>query len=557
VADGPAVTESNPSRRPVRVGRIGSLMAGGTLVSRILGFVRMLLLTYALGLSTNVYDSFNQANQIPNNLYELTIGGILTSVLVPQVVAAIRADDRGERYINKLVTLALTGFVVITAALIALTPLIIRAITSSGWGADRLSLTIAFAYWCVPQVLFYAIFALVSGIYNAHDLYLPAMWTPLINNVVTIVGIGVFIWLFGTDPYGHVPLSDWGPARVSLLAGTATLGVAVQAVLLLAWWRRLHLRFRLDFDFRGVGLRATVAAGVWIFGAVVFTQLQKLVTSFVLTTASNGRVDGDISIVSNGGFETMSLVYILPHSVIAVSLATIYFTRFSQDAADRDPAKLRGHLSVAARQVVLAMTLCAAVLVVVSPAVARLFTPAAGAPQAGLVLALLSLSLPVMSLVFVYTRALYALRRTRFVFLETLAKFVWLVPAFLLLQLLPAAAIAPAAALLSVPSMLFDAIVLGWELRRVTGSAGGGEISRLAGRMVIPLLGAVAVGVLLSWLLGIRSVDGFAMSGVLAAVVACLVAGAAMAAVFLGLGMAVRVPGVRELGTALARRVRR
>ena len=243
----PPLDGSRPqgSDSEVDVERTGSLMAGGTLVSRILGFVRVLLLTYALGLSTNVYDSFHQANQIPNNLYQLTIGGVLTSVLVPQVVAAIRSDDRGERYINKLVTLALTGFVIITGLLVAFTPLIIQAITSSGWGEQRIELTIAFAYWCMPQVFFYALFALFSGIYNAHDLYLPTMWTPLINNVVTICGIGVFLWMFGADPYGHVPLSEWGAGRIALLAGTSTLGVAVQALLLVLWWWRMPLRFLL------------------------------------------------------------------------------------------------------------------------------------------------------------------------------------------------------------------------------------------------------------------------------------------------------------------------
>ncbi|MCH4250474.1 MAG: hypothetical protein LKF88_06365 [Microbacteriaceae bacterium] len=536
------------------VARTGTLMAGGTLVSRILGFVRVLLLTYALGLSTNVYDAFNQANQIPNNLYELTIGGVLTSVLVPQVVAATRMRDHGQRFINKLMTLALAGFVLITVALVALTPWIIRITTSSGWGEARIQLTIAFAYWCVPQVLFYAIFALVSGVYNAHDLFLPSMWTPLINNVVTIAGILAFLWMYGADPYGHVPISAWGPGRIALLAGTATLGVAIQALLLLRWWRRLRLPFHLDFDFRGVGLRATFMAGIWIFGSVIFTQVQKLVTSFVLSTASNGRQAGDITVVANGGFEAMSLVYILPHSVIAVSLATIYFTRFSQDHVAADREKFRGHLQSASQQVVLAMAVCATILVVISPAVARMFTPAAGAAQVGLVLALLSLSLPLMSLVFVYTRALYALGRTRYVFLLTAAKFVWLVPAFLLLQLLPDSLIAPAVALLSVPSMLFDVLGMGWVLRRALGASAGGVLLRLCGRLLIPLAGTAVAGAIVASLLGVYVTPGFALQSILTAVLSCLVAAGVMVVVFGLLSIVTRVPGIRDLSRAILRR---
>ncbi len=103
------------------------------------------------------------------------------------------------------------------------------------------ALGVAFAYWCLPQILFYGLYALVGEALNARRVYGPFTWAPIVNNVVSIAGFLVFILLFGSD----VTLDAWTPAMIALLAGTATLGIVVQAVILLSFWRRtgLHSAF--------------------------------------------------------------------------------------------------------------------------------------------------------------------------------------------------------------------------------------------------------------------------------------------------------------------------
>jgi putative peptidoglycan lipid II flippase len=129
-------------------------LASGTVVSRGLGFVRAIILAQALGVVASAgADAFAVANQLPNAIYAIVAGGVLTATLVPAIVRSAVHQDGGTAYINKLVTIAL---VVITSTALAATllaPVLVRLYAAS-WSSDQLALASAFAYWCLPQVFF-------------------------------------------------------------------------------------------------------------------------------------------------------------------------------------------------------------------------------------------------------------------------------------------------------------------------------------------------------------------------------------------------------------------
>jgi putative peptidoglycan lipid II flippase len=232
-------------------------------VSRALGFVRAIILAQALGVVASAgADAFAVANQLPNAVYAIVAGSVLSATLVPAIVRSAVHRDGGAAYINKLVTIAL---VVMTAsALVAtvLAPVLVH-LYAAAWSGDQLALATAFAYWCLPQIFFYGLYALLGEILNGRGSFGPFTWAPVANNVIGIIGLSVFIALFGADSAGIRSVGDWSPDMVALLAGTATTGVALQALLLGLFWRRIGLSYRPDFRWRGVGLRDTGKMAGW------------------------------------------------------------------------------------------------------------------------------------------------------------------------------------------------------------------------------------------------------------------------------------------------------
>ena len=142
------MTDHNPS-----VTRSSVIMASGTIVSRILGFARAVLLAVAIGVTTDAADAFGVANQLPNSVYAIIVGGVLNAVMVPQLVKARSNSDGGKGYVDRFVTLAITVFFSVTVLLTIAAPVLVRIYTS-GWSDQQLALATAFAYWCLPQLFF-------------------------------------------------------------------------------------------------------------------------------------------------------------------------------------------------------------------------------------------------------------------------------------------------------------------------------------------------------------------------------------------------------------------
>ena len=188
-ADGTA-NAASPAAGSASLLRSSGTMALGTIASRVTGFVRNAILIYAIG-TLYLGDAYNLANTLPNIVYNLALGGILTSVVVPLLVNAAKRDrDRGEAYDQRIFTLGVMALGGITlVATLAAAP--ITSVYATGIGnAAAYHLTEIFAYFFIPQIFFYGVSSLAGAILNARGSFAAPMWTPVINNIVVIV-VGV------------------------------------------------------------------------------------------------------------------------------------------------------------------------------------------------------------------------------------------------------------------------------------------------------------------------------------------------------------------------------
>jgi putative peptidoglycan lipid II flippase len=540
------------------LGRASAALASGTLVSRALGFISAAVLAWTIGQQNQGANAFAIANQLPNNIYAIIAGGLLSAVLVPQIVRAAHDDDGGQKFVNRLVTLGVVVFLAVTLIATLCAPLLVVLYARQGGsvlGPNGVALAVSLAYWCLPQIFFYAVYSLLGEVLNARGVFGPFTWAPLLNNVVAIAGIVVFAVLFGIDPAHRDPAS-WDSSKVALLAGSATLGVAAQALILLAFWRRTGLTLRPDFHWRGVGLGSAGRAAAWTFGMVLVTQLAGIVQGQVATSA--GEHDPSFAVLRTGW-----LIFMLPHSVIAVSIATPYFTRMAARARDGDLATVRDDLSASLRTIILLIAGAAVALAAAAIPFAAFF--AHGTREtlgiSGVLLAYL-LGLVPFSTTFLLQRSFYALGDTRTPFFVQLVQSSLFVAGALAVLMLPASAIGAGIAVVTSLAGTVQAVVMLTLLRRRLAGIDGRLLLRRFGLYALATLPAAAVGVLLLWALGGLAplglpTIGFALANKPANLVSVALIGGVTMAVYLGVLALARIPELRELVAPLRRRLTR
>ncbi|MFM6981085.1 MAG: murein biosynthesis integral membrane protein MurJ [Micrococcales bacterium] len=407
--------------------RSSAWMALGTIVSRILGFAKAILLAMMIGVTTNAADAFGVANQLPNNVYAIIVGGVLNAVLVPQLVKAYKVDaDGGRDYINRLVTLAISVFTVITVIAVIAAPLLVQLYTH-GWTQSQLALATAFAYWCLPQLFFYGMYSMFGEVLNSRSAFGPFMWAPVLNNVVQIAGMGAYILLFGFDPTGTRAVDTWTSSQILLLAGSATLGVASQAAILLWSWKRIGLKFAFNFNWRGVGLRPAIKAATWTLAMVLVTQAAGLVQSAVasIPAANRDQIGQGLSYASIAAASIAWLIFMLPHSVFTVSIATAYFTKMTSHAHDNQMQQFKDDLLAGLRVIAMVSILAATGLMVLAYPVSRVFVGEyEGMIALGNVVIAFMIGLLPFSLNFFMQKAFYAIEDTRTPFYTTVAQAI-------------------------------------------------------------------------------------------------------------------------------------
>jgi len=518
-------------------------MASGTLTSRLLGLVRMAVMVGVFGSGlTAAANAFDVANGVPNFIYAILAGGVLNAVLVPQIVRAF-ADGRGNEYVYRLLTLGTVILAVLTIALTLGAAWLVLAFTS-GWPADQLALATTFAYWCVPQVFFYGLYTLWGQVLNARGSFAAVMWAPVLNNVISIIGFGTFAIVFKQK----TDVTGWSGGQVFLVAGTATAGIALQALVLLIPMARLGLWPRLRFGFRGYGLsRAATIAG-WTTLATLVDQTAMLVAVRFSSAAQHAAPNGQL-VASNWALTYGLSTYIIPHSLITVSLTTAIFTRMSQAAVAGDMAAVRRDLSYGIRTTSVFSCFFTAVLVTLALPITRLllFTSSPdGIAPAAAVLVPLALGLVPLGITLLVRRVFFALDDGRTVFwLQVPMSLVWIGFAFLSIKLLPPSWWVIGVGLGQTLSFLAGAVL---RLNSLHDRLGGVDGRRLAWMHLRTGAAAVVTG-LFGYLLGrwLPFASPIASRG--AALGNVVVVGLAMTVVYL---LCLRLMRVRELSDFLA-----
>lgn len=309
--------------------RAGALMAAGTLVSRLLGFLRGSLQALAIGVTLDASNAWSTANTLPNIVYLLLAGGVINAVLVPQITKSLRHADGGKGYTDRLLTLGFTILAVLTVLCILAAPLLYRLYDLNADEA-KFKLGWSFALICLPQIFFYGMYALLGQVLNARSRFGAYMWAPAVANLVAIAGLLYFL----KEMPREAPISQWNSSMIWVLAGSATLGIMLQALVLIPVLVRDGYRYTPNFHWRGVGLRSASTIALWAFAAVILQQLGLVVTTNVLNAQATDEPGKQAQ-------EFAFLLFMLPHSLITVSLVTALFTRMSHSATQRNHPLVR------------------------------------------------------------------------------------------------------------------------------------------------------------------------------------------------------------------------
>jgi putative peptidoglycan lipid II flippase len=321
-------------------------MAVGTIVSRITGLVRGLLLVAVLG-TTLLGDTFNVANTMPNILYNLIIGGALTAVFVPQIVRATSDADGGSAFISRLVTVTFVFLAGLVLLAIVLAPVLVGIFATSYIGRPEFEVTTLFMRYCLPQILFMGLFALLSQVANAKGKFGPMMWAPVLNNIIAIAVFGWFL-KYSTQP----TVTTIPDSEIIWLSLGCTVGYMAQALILIPAISKTNIKIRPRFDWRDSELRKSLHLATWTLLFAAISQISYLVTVNLSTGAAVKSIENGIETgVGFTPFSNALLIYMLPHSIITISVVTALLPALSKLAHEKKSLLIHDQLVSAMRLV--------------------------------------------------------------------------------------------------------------------------------------------------------------------------------------------------------------
>jgi putative peptidoglycan lipid II flippase len=425
----------------------GAKMAVGTVISRVTGLVRDIAMTAALGLGI-VADIFTVGNTIPNTVYVLTVGGAMNAVFVPQLVRRSRDDsDGGAGFTDRLLTLTGVLLLGLTVVAIILAPLLTRIYASPDYSAEQMSLAVAFARFCLPQVFFYGLFTLVSQVLNARGRFSPPMYAPIANN---LVAIGVFMSFLVVAGPAAAQSGTLSTQQTAWLGLGSTLAVAAQALLLVPFLRRSGYRWRPRFDWRGWGLGKTGGLALWTMGLLAANQVSFIVHSRLATTANVLAQQEGLPSAGIATYQKAYLIFFLPHSIVTVSLVTALLPGLSKVAHSRNFPVFSKLLTDSMRTVTALAVPVAAVMTPLAPLVAALLFGFGAADREsayliGYTVIGMLIGLVPFSLYFILLRGWYSLEDTKTpFFLSLILNTINVVLSIALFQLAPTSLKVPA-----------------------------------------------------------------------------------------------------------------
>lgn len=399
-----------------------ALMAAGTIVSRLTGFLRTLVMAAAIGVGT-LNDTYQVANVLPTMIYVLVAGGALNSVFIPQLVRAMRDDDDGgEAYANRLMTLVLVLLGAITVISVLAAPLLVEMMSPSlREDPQRLQVAITFARYCLPTMFFMGMHVVLGQILNARGRFGAMMWTPVLNNILIIASFGGFIWAFGTFSHSDISAHTITPEGVRLLGVGTLLGLVVQALSMVPYVRETGVRLRLRFDWKGHGLGRALGLAKWTLFFVLANQLGLIVVTQLATWA--GPIAEKQGHPGTGvtAYNFALQLWQMPQAIITVSIMTAVLPRIARAANDGDTGAVRDDISYGLRTSAVAIVPCAFAFLALGVPMATLLyaTAGSGARNIGYILMAFGLGLIPYSVQYVVLRGFYAFEDTRTPFYNT------------------------------------------------------------------------------------------------------------------------------------------
>ncbi|GAA3393923.1 murein biosynthesis integral membrane protein MurJ [Cryptosporangium minutisporangium] len=518
-----------------------------SLLSRATGFIRTAAIGAAIG-GGLVGNAYQVANTLPNMLYELLLGGILTSVVVPLLVAAKKRDaDGGEAFTHRLLTAATLLLAAATALALLSAPLLTAFFADEETTSASRQLTTTLAYLLLPEIFFYGLSALLGAVLNTRNEFAAPAWAPILNNITVIVTAAVFLLLPG--PATLTPSTITG-AQVAVLGIGTTLGIVLQAFALWPSLRKVGFRWKWRFDLRGSGLGEARRLGAWMFVYVGVSQLGLIPVIKIANWAGNRGGPGPI--IHNNAF----LLFMMVHGIVAVSILTALLPRMSAAAADRDFGEVTRNLSLGARlSSVVLVPATAAYLVLGIPLAVTAFRwgnfTQDEAISTGYATMAAGIGLVPFAISQMQIFAFYALRDTK-------------TPALLNIPVVVAKLLFDLGVFLWVPtewivvglqcgntvSYIVAVLISGRLLKRRLGGLDTLSVTRTITRLGV----AAVVAGLLSWAVayGIQSVLGIGKAG---AFVSLVVGGLVLVGVYAVVALRLRVPEVVEFANTVKRRL--
>lgn len=398
-ADSVAVGEPQAAEGGEKVVRATGSMAIATLISRVTGFIRTVLIGAALG--EVVAASFNTANTLPNLITEIVLGSVLTALVVPVLVRAEKEDaDHGAAFIRRLFTLTLTLMTVVTLVAVTTAPLLTRMMMDED-SKGNLVQTTSFAYLVLPQIFFYGMFSLFMAILNTKEHFRPGAWAPVANNVVSIAVLVAYMALPGQlNPAAPTSISN---PHVLLLGLGTTAGVVVQCLIMLPALRRLGIDLR---PLWGIDERLKQFGGMAL-AIVTYVAISQL--GYIITTRIAFNADAAAQFI----YQQHWMLLQMPYGIIGVTLLTAIMPRMSRNAADGDDEAVVADLTMGTKLTFIALIPIIIFMTALGPDIARaLFAYGSFSPEAantlGLTISASSFTLIPYALVMLHLRVFYA-----------------------------------------------------------------------------------------------------------------------------------------------------
>lgn len=414
---------SKPSGSGGGILKSSAIMAAGTLVSRVTGFMRTVVITAALGAGV-LGDAYTIAYMLPTMIYMLSIGGGLNSVFVPQLVRAMKDDDDGGvAYANRLLTLVMVVLAALVGIAVFVAPLLIKMLsTPIANNPDANNVAVTFARYCLPTIFFMGVHVVMGQILNARGRFGAMMWTPVLNNIVIIATFGAFLWVYGTQRSSELGVTTISAEGVRLLGIGTLLGLIVQALAMVPYLTAAGFKFRPRFDWRGHGLGKAAKLAKWTILFVLANQAGLVVVSQLATAAGASASEAGNDGAGIMGYNNALLIWQMPQAIITVSVMAALLPRLSRSVHDGDMGAVRDDLSHGLRTSAVAIVPIAFGFVALGVPMCMVLFSSAGTTAAasmGFILMAFGIGLIPFSAQYVVLRAFYAFEDTRTPFYNT------------------------------------------------------------------------------------------------------------------------------------------